>query len=320
MESTSQILHEPLNEDSVLDELNTLWTKSLDIVVELGCLQDFNEVVPGAFNPRRIIEYMREMHRLNAFAINDQPDLLETVFYMYIGEQDNRACQLKFSNNMSFRDDILIICYIHEIINISMLSNQSYKEMNIINVLLKLITKKYRLNDSNMAMNWNIRNITLSDISLSFPSISLDMFNNNFGGIFQYIIPMFPNMDLPNIMYVRPSTMIYRILPKLSNPPIAILIAISLKIDNCFCSTTEQVPLAAVFSIALANYNSTYFPESLKIFLCRRWNIVTMVDGNYQFNSSFMLYYNQAKDLIRELREPERSKDISGFEDILSKL
>jgi len=45
-----------------------------------------------------------------------------------------------------------------------------------------------------------------------------------------------------------------------------------------------------------------------------------MIDGTYQFNSSFMLYYNQDKDLIRELREPERSKDISGFEDILSKM
>jgi len=137
---------------------------------------------------------------------------------------------------MSFRDDILIICYLDEIIN----TNQFYKEMNIVNVLLKLIVKKYRLNDSNMAMNWNSGNITLSDISLSFPSISLDMFNNNFGDISQYITSMFPNVDLPKIMFVRPSTTICRILPKLSNPPIAILIAISLKIIDHFCSRQQN--------------------------------------------------------------------------------
>jgi len=315
MQSTSQIYDERLNENLVLDELNTLWTRSLDIVFELVCLQDFNEVEPGAFNPRRIIQYMREMHRLNALVINDQPDLLTTVIYTYISKQDKKECKLKFSNNMSFRDDILIICYLHEIINL----NQSCKEMKVVNVLLNLIVKKYRLNDSNMAMNWN-SNITLSDISLSFPSISLDMFNNNFGGIFQCLTSIFPNINLPKMILIRPSVMICRILPKLSNPPIAILIAISIKINDTYCSTIEQIPLTAVYSTALANYNSTYFPESLKIFLCRRWDIVTMVDGNYQFNHSFMLNSNLAKDLIRELREPERSKDISGFEDILSKL
>jgi len=315
MQSTGQIYDACLNENSVLDELNTLWTKSLDIVLELICLQDCNEVESGAFRPRSIIEYMQKRHKLNAFKINDQPDLLETIIYRYTSK-DERKCELKFSNNMSFRDDILIICYLHEIIN----SNNDYKKINVVNVLLKLIVKKYRLNDSNKAMNWNSGNITLSDISLSFPSISLDMFINNFRDITQHITSMFSNINLPKIMFVRPSTMIYRILPKLSNPPIAILIAISLKIIDRFSSTTEQIPLATIYSTALANYNSTYFPESLKIFLCRRWNIVTIVDGNYQFNSSFMLNSNHAKDLIRELREQERSKDISGFEDILSKM
>jgi len=318
MQSTDQIFDEPIDEDSVLDELNTLWTKSLDTVLELMYLQDFNKVVPlilDAFNPRNVIEYMQEMHRLNAFAIIDQSVMLKMVFYKYISKQDKRVCQLKFSNNMSFRDDILIICYLHEIINV----NQSYKKLNVVNDLLKLMLTKYRLNYSNLSMNWN-SNITLSDISFSFPSISMEMFKNNFRNIFQDKRFILPNMDLPKMMYVRPSSMICGLLPKLSNPPIAILIAITLKLIDHGRSTTEQIPLATVYSFVITNYLYTHFPESLKIFLCRRWNIVTMVDGNYQFNSSFMLYYNQAKNLIRELGEPERSKDISGFEDILSKL
>jgi len=35
-----------------------------------------------------------------------------------------------------------------------------------------------------------------------------------------------------------------------------------------------------------------------------------MVDGNYRFNSSFMLYYNQAKNLIRKLREVQSVQKI----------
>jgi len=87
MQSTSQIYGEFLNEDFVLDELDTLWTKSLNIVLELVCLQDFNEVVCNEINPRHIIDYMQKKHKLNAVAINNQPDLLETIIYKYISKK-----------------------------------------------------------------------------------------------------------------------------------------------------------------------------------------------------------------------------------------
>jgi len=317
MQSTSQIYGKRLNDEFVLDELDTLWTKSSNIVLELVYFKDFNEVVFDEINPRHIIDYMQQRHRLNADAINNQPDLLETIIYRYTSKKDKKKCKLKFSNNMSFRDDIFLICYLHQIITL----NESSKEMNVVHAIFKLIVEKYRLNDSYMAMNLNYGNFTLSDISYSFPSISLDMFNNNIGDIFQATTSMFPNINLPKMILIRPVA-ICKILPKLSNPPIAILIAIFLKIidSSTTNSLAKQVPLATVYSFFLKNYNSTHFPDSLKIFLCKRWDIVTMVDDNYHFNNSFMLYYNQAKDIIRELRESERSKDISGFEDILSKL
>jgi len=96
------------------------------------------------------------------------------------------------------------------------------------------------------------------------------MFNNNHSNILQHTVSLFPNMNLPKMIFLPLFTMIYRILPTLSNPPIAILIAIYLKINDHFCSTIEQNPLAKIYSLVLANINSMHFPETLKIFLYRR--------------------------------------------------
>jgi len=315
--SMQYIIAQP-NEFSVLQELNILWTKSLDTVLELEYLQDFNIcVIPGVLNPRYIIMYMLERYRLNVITINNEHDLLKIIIYTYINKTDKNICKMKFSNNMSFRNDILIICYLYEIISSNV---QTYQELQIVNVLLELVLKKYGINVSESLMNYDPNSITLFNISYSFPSISLDMFNNSNASILQHTVSLFPNMYLPKMIFLPLFIMIYRILPTLSNPPIAILIAIYLKINDHFCSTIQQIPLAEIYSLVLANINCTQFPETLKIFLCKRWDIVTIVDGNYQFNSSFMLNSNHAKDLIRKVRELERSKDILGFEDILSKM
>jgi len=67
--STIQYIIAQPNELSVLHELNLLWTKSLDTVLELEYLQDFNICVPDVFNPRYIIMYMQERYKLNVFTI-----------------------------------------------------------------------------------------------------------------------------------------------------------------------------------------------------------------------------------------------------------
>jgi len=42
---------------------------------------------------------------------------MEIIIYAYINETDKNMCEMEFSNNMLFRDDILIICYLYEIIS-----------------------------------------------------------------------------------------------------------------------------------------------------------------------------------------------------------
>jgi len=157
---------------------------------------------------------------------------------------------MEFSNNMLFRNDILIIRYLYEIVSTNV---QFYEELQVVNVLLKLFVQKYGINVLGSLMNYDPNSIILFNISYSFPSISLDMFNNNHSNILQHTVSLFPNMNLLKMIFLPLFIMIYRILPTLSNLPIAILIAIYLKINNHFCSTIEQIPLVKIYSLVFVN-------------------------------------------------------------------
>jgi len=158
MQSSIQYIIAQPNKVSILHELNILWTKSLDTVLELEYLQDFNIcVIPGVSNPRYIIMYMQERYKLNVTTINNQRDLLEIIICAYINETDKNKYEIEFSNNMSFHDDILIICYLYEVISSNV---QSYQELQVINLLLELVVKKYGINVSR-SLNYDPNSITL---------------------------------------------------------------------------------------------------------------------------------------------------------------
>jgi len=110
--------------------------------------------------------------------------------------------------------------------------------------------------------------------------------------------------------------MIIRILPKLEDPPIAILIAIFIKLhDSCTPAIVSKYPLELIYHQILELYNYSTVPEQLKLKLCTKWNIVIKQNNEYKFSSCFATNRLKAKNLILELR-PNDPK----LKDILSKI
>lgn len=148
----------------------------------------------------------------------------------------------------------------------------------------------------------------LSSVALSFPSITLDMVHNNHNICYSPAISiifidfsvLFPDFVLPKAIY---PSMIVKILPKLEDPPIAILLAISITLHDLRTPATDpKSPVDFLYHQILQGYNYSIIPEQLKLKLCTQWNIVEKQNNVYKFSPCFAAYRFKAKDLIIKSR------------------
>lgn len=250
-----------------------------------------------------IINYMKVTFN------NVESDCLEAHTFIY--KKEKNTIKFHCSNRMSFRHDIMIICYLNQVLN----RRRSRRKSEIILTLIKLMQNKYKIKLITICNNFkpsyiNLGDITMFDVALSFPSISLP--------VFYYIkspncSALLPSFQLPRIIF---APMIISVLPmSAKNPPFAILMAIFVKSDCLLKSETSQTPLITIFEYILKCYNSNSLSENLKLNLCMKWRIVVKHKNQYKFISHLTLYRQKAKNLIAELRPND-----PDLENILSKI
>lgn len=287
------------------------------------CIQtDFNEylffedfsVVSSIFNQKDLIEYMWSQFRLHDILISDRPSLLQAYIFVY--KKGAKIFKYYCSNKMTFRDDIMVICYLNQ----TLCKRRFRAKCEIIHILTKIMKEKYDM-DTGTIYRLNLdpisyldsKNLTMFKISICFPSISLTVFY--YSHLLVFFTTLLPFFKLPKMIF---APIIILILPRsVENPPFAILLAILVKSDSLLKSQTSQTPLIILYERILTCYKCNLLPECLKLHLCKKWNIVIekKEKEKYEFIPRLTVYHKKAKNLIRELRPND-----PNLENILSKI
>jgi len=222
---------EDSEETEILVKYLNMHQKCPKDLCELTFLQDFPQ--NGAHSNRRhIIKYMFDKYVASTCMINEHPELLETFTFKFRAE-DAYVRQVTFSNHMQFRDDILMICVLQHLLYIP-----KYLKCEVMVAMTFIMVNKYDINL--YSLNPDLNEITFTNISLSYMSIYFDILYNNFLN-FSNVVRGFPYFNLPPMIY---APLIATILPTLDDPPIAILMAISLTHEIYNPHVTSNISLA----------------------------------------------------------------------------
>jgi len=247
---------------------------------------------------RGILRYIKNQFMTNRMLIISQPDFLETFIFKY--RKGKKVCEYHISNNMSFHDDIIIMCYLSQMI----IKRRPHVNCEIMYTLFEIMTNKY----------YNTLAFRLLDsldflllINICYPSVALPSY------YYTSIISgkLLPFFKLPKVIFTPRIILLF---PKsVKNPPIAIITAFRVYYSMKF--QTLQIPLISIYQEVLADYNNVFFPESLKLHLCEKWKIVIKGKKEYKFASCFATYTQEAKNSIAKLKSND-----PDLEDILSKI
>jgi len=303
--TTSQLpsvmdVSEDLAEIEILVEYFYMRQKCLKDLCELTFLQDFPQNAVNNYR-RHIIKYMLDKYVKSTCMINEHSDLLVTFTFKFRMENAH-VRQVTFSNHMQFRNDILMICFLQHLLCIP-----KYLRCKVTIVMMFIMVNKYNINL--YSLDPQLNEITFTNISLSYMSIYLDILYNNFLN-FSDITRAFPYFNLPPMIY---APLIITIFPTLDDPPIAILMVISLTMyETCHPHTVANISLGDFYK-RIVYFHNTIIPEKIKLRLCRRYNIVVLEENEFKFAPCFAKYRQKAKDIISE----RRSND-PDLKDILS--
>lgn len=277
-------------------------------ILEVTFLEEFpptDMILPvEKFSPKQIIENMIKKHRLTVQNVWKNPKELETIAFNY--KIDAKPDKIEFTNNMEFYVDLQIISYYYFRILKYDLQNKPMQN------IMKIMIKKYGISTEVQTENLDPATITFQRIVHSFPSVTLDMFYHDFGAYSLFLRALFSDFKLPHAIY---APVIVPVLPKLNDPPIAMLTAIALKVSDICRVHTSKIPLATIYQRVTMTYTSIVFPERLKLQLCKRWDIVMIKENEYHFHPSFKVFRNKAKELISRNR-----LDDPDLENILSRV
>lgn len=293
--------------------------KTYTRVLESDYLQEFAmlDIIPNVLNPKSIVQKMLQKYFSNVTRVYREPDFSQTFIFTF--NVDGHERKFFFSNCMQFSEDISIICFLHHITVLNSVTrlNNTFERIETVEILTKLMRNKYGIEFDHELLPFENK-FTMSIIAQCFPSITWDMIHNNYKTI-SYSISLidcsmlFPDFDLPKTIFIP---LIVIVLPKLEDPPIAILVAISIKLrDFGTSATTSKYPLDLTYNQIFYFYNCTIIPERLKLELCTKWNIVVKQNDVYKFAPCFAAHRLKAKCLISQLR-PNDPK----LKDILSKI
>jgi len=306
------------NDIIVLNYLENMF-KRYTHVLENAFLREFIalDTIPNILNPKCIIQKMLQKYFASVVRVYREPDFSQTYIFTFRTDVYDR--EFIFSNCMKFNEDISIICFLHHIdVLANIVPHFYFKTCETVLILTRLMRNKYGIEFDGEFVSNPENQFTIFTIAHSFPSITWDMIHNNCKNPYLSIVfidfsVLFPDFDLPKTIFIP---MIIRILPKLEDLPIAILIAIFIKLhDSCTPTIVPKYPLELIYHQILELYNLSTVPEQLKLKLCTKWNIVIKQNNEYKFSSCFATNRLKAKNLILELR-PNDPK----LKDILSKI
>jgi len=302
--TTSQLssvmdITEDLNEIEILVEYFNMRQKCLKDLCELTFFQDFPQNATNNYR-KHIIKYMLDKYVKSTCMINKHPDLLVTFTFKFRME-DAHVRQVTLSNHMQFRNDILTICFLQHLLYIP-----KYLMCKVVIAMMFIMVNKYDINF--YSPNPVLKEITFTKISLSYMSIYLDILYNNFLN-YSDITRAFPYFNLPPMIY---APLIVTIFPMFDDPPIAILMVISLTIYETCHPHKANTSLVELYK-RIVYFHNTMIPEKIKLRLCRRYNIVVLEEDEFKFAPCFAKYRQKAKDIISE----RRSED-PDLKDILS--
>lgn len=306
------------NDIIVLNYIENMF-KTYTQVLESDCSQEFAtlDTIPDILNPKHIVQKMVQRFLSNVARVYREPDFTQTIIFTF--NDDGHERKFIFSNCMKFNEDVSVICFLHHITILNSLTRltNTFERIETVQILTKLMRNKYGIDFDHEFLPIENK-FTMSIIAQCFPSITWDMIHNNYKTISFFISlidysMLFPDFDLPKTIFIP---LIVLVLPKLEDPPIAILVAVSIKLRDFYAPvSTPKYPLDLTYDQIFHIYNCTIIPERLKLELCTKWNIVEKQNDAYKFAPCLAAHRLKAKCLLSQLRPSDPQ-----LKDILSKI
>ncbi|XP_012232778.1 uncharacterized protein [Linepithema humile] len=307
------MLYPLINDDKgVLDKLVEVLEKFGDEYIripEIAHLENFDkteELTIKGFSPKWIIESMLEKHNLYQRYVVTTSNTFKKFSYVHVNKCDETICQYTFTNVMLFQTDVYILCHLYFLISRCGLDKWP-SVMELMNIMIEkygISTEPISERESSLNLNPPADVVTLSRIAHSYPSITMEIFNYNINATAFFLSSIFP--PLYNLSTMICSPIISSLLPFSQDPPLAVLIAINLLLEN-HSGLQTKTPLTTIFLRIFREYKSKVFPESLKYELCWKWKIINAEYKNNIFSSNYALCCKIAKNLIIEMRPEESS-------------
>lgn len=254
------------------------------------------------FNPRQIVHKLLLKHGETERRIATDPTELESCsFEVEIVEGGNKVVKaITFTNNMKFNEDMQMICLMFitrgaVVEKIEKKSNESMKK------IMRILKVKYDINTNKRKPGTALDSevITIPRISGSFPNITVGLFNMGFGRCIVEPTTLFPEVVLPRAIM---SPMVASIMPQSPNAPLAVLLAIAVRIDDMLHQTDAKTNLTNLHTYMMASFNSTATTELVKMKACQHWGLGTKINGNFVYAEVIVSCKPRAKEIIRSSR------------------
>ncbi|XP_029165487.1 uncharacterized protein LOC114936457 [Nylanderia fulva] len=289
-----------------------------DDIPEIKYLHEFSTydvILPEInFSPRRIIEYMIDVHECGKRKVEKKSDLLKTVIYKYFHLTSIR--QFEFSNNMSLTADLLTICYFYHVI---IRKHYTLKVMkDIFDIMINKYNIKNKFEVKLIKEALDERTITAFRIAYAFPSISFpfyaytpDISTPNYShDIFKAFPGLSKMLCCPLVPCVMPQLHSRNKVFTLT----ALLIAVNVKnnqiiIDSKKHPNYPDMPLKVIYERICKLHASTVFPTSLKLELNQKWGFVEMKQGVFKYSDYFLRYRRKALDIILQIKSEDPDLD-----------
>jgi len=284
-----------LEDIKILRDLDR-FRKQFLYIPETAYLKDFAalKTFDIILNPKYIIRDMLIIYLRCVCDIYEQPDLLQVHIFTFY--DDNEVYTFEYSNNMMFRDDITILCFLYVTLHYPC----KYETMQ---VLMSLMKNKYGIQTEEQANRINVQftkensqanKLTLCNVAHSYPSVFFDISLKMGYDKFYRKIEIY-GFYLPEAFFL-PSILL--VLPTLNQPPPFAILLLNRLILEIGITENLYTHFAYIYMYSMCSI----YPQRLKLELCRKWRIVMKRKNMYKYVPCFAAYRQKAKDMIAEMK------------------
>lgn len=254
------------------------------------------------FNPREMASMLLKMHTTHHAEVLTGGDAEEISAEITVG---GASKSFNFTSDMPFGSDIQFICLMF-ITRGSAFDKIMSKSSEAMKKCMTLLKTKYNINTTKKRPGTTLDSkvVTIPRIAATFPGVTVGLFHRGIGRTIYDVELLFPGITPPRALF---SPMISSVLVHKENAPLAVMLALAVKVDDVLHQVDNKTPLTSLYTYMLASYNSTATTNLMKMKYCDEWRLGVKTNGEFEYNDVVVNMRPRAVEIIRSSRNNDPS-------------